>query len=328
MVSALFSDLVGQDTAIALLARAVDQRRVAPAYLFAGPQGIGRRLAAERFAEVLFAPDARQLIGPAPNPNQRRRIAQRNHPDLLWVEPTYLHQGNLVPASAAAEQGITRKSAPQIRLEQVRQIAQFLSRPPLESPRAVVVLESAETMAEGAANGLLKTLEEPGQATIILLAPGPQSLLPTLVSRCQTIPFQRLNHADMATVLQRVGQSEVLNHPQVLAMAQGSPGQAIAAYQQLQTIPPELLQALHQPPHSLRVALEQGRQVAKTLDTESQLWLLDYLLNWYWQHYPIESSQWLLPLEKAKGYLRRFVQPRLVWEVMFMELATHSAQTR
>lgn len=328
MVSALFSDLVGQDTAIALLARAVDQQRVAPAYLFAGPAGIGRRLAAERFAEVLFAPDPSQLIGSDPSPNQRRRIAQRNHPDLLWVEPTYLHQGNLVPASAAAEQGITRKSAPQIRLEQVRQIAQFLSRPPLESPRAVVVLESAETMAEGAANGLLKTLEEPGQATIILLAPGPQALLPTLVSRCQTIPFQRLNHADMATVLQRVGQSEVLNHPQVLAMAQGSPGQAIAAYQQLQAIPPELLQALHQPPRSLRAALEQGRQVAKTLDTESQLWLLDYLLNWYWQHYPIESSQWLPSLEKAKGYLRRFVQPRLVWEVMFMELATHGTQAR
>lgn len=322
MVQALFSDLVGQDTALALLARAVDQRRVAPAYLFAGPNGIGRRLAAERFAEVLFAADPRQLLGPDPTPTQRRRIAQRNHPDLLWVEPTYLHQGNLVTASAAAEQGITRKSAPQIRLEQVRQIAQFLSRPPLESPRCVVVLESAETMAEGAANGLLKTLEEPGQATIILLAPGPQALLPTLVSRCQSIPFQRLNGADLATVLQRAGQSDVLNHLQVLAMAQGSPGQAMSAYQQLQAIPADLLQALHQPPRSLRAALDQGRQVAKALDTESQLWLLDYLLNWYWQTYPVESAQWLPHLEKAKGYLRRFVQPRLVWEVMFMALAS------
>ncbi|MFH7244560.1 MAG: DNA polymerase III subunit delta' [Spirulina sp.] len=320
MVRALFSDLVGQDTAIALLARAVEQRRVAPAYLFAGPNGVGRRLAAERFAEVLFAADPSQLIGP--DPVQRRRIAQRNHPDLLWVEPTYLHQGTLVTASAAAEQGVTRKSAPQIRLEQVRQIAQFLSRPPLESPRCVVVLEAAETMAEGAANGLLKTLEEPGQATILLLAPGPQALLPTLVSRCQTVPFQRLNSADLTTVLQRVGQSEVLNHPQVLAMAQGSPGQAISAYQQLQAIPADLLQALHQPPQTLRTALDQGRQVAKALDTESQLWLLDYLLNWYWQNYPVDSAQWLPHLEKAKGYLRRFVQPRLVWEVMFMELVT------
>lgn len=315
MVRPQFDGLVGQDTAVALLCRAVDQRRVAPAYLFAGPHGIGRQLAAERFAEILLTPD-----GATPSPILRRRLAQRNHPDLLWVEPTYLHQGRLIAASQAAEAGIARKSPPQTRLEQVRQIAQFLSRPPLESPRAVVMIEAAETMAEGAANGLLKTLEEPGQATIILLAPGPQSLLPTLVSRCQTIAFQRLNPMDMATVLHRVGQPEVLEQPQILAMAQGSPGGAIAAYHQLQTIPADLLTALHQPPQSLRAALEQGRQVAKTLDTESQLWLLDYLLNWYWQSYPAESQLWLPKLEAAKGYLRRFVQPRLVWEVMLMDL--------
>lgn len=315
MVRSQFDDLVGQNTAVALLCRAVEQRRVAPAYLFAGPHGIGRRLAAEHFAEILFTPEPG-----APPPALERRIAQRNHPDLLWVEPTYQHQGKLIAASQAAEAGIACKSLPQTRLEQVRQIAQFLSRPPLEAPRAVVVVEAAETMAEGAANGLLKTLEEPGQATIILLAPGPQSLLPTLVSRCQTVPFQRLNAADMATVLERVGRPEVLEQPQILAMAQGSPGGAIAAYHQLQTIPPELLTALHQPPRSLRAALEQGRQVTKTLDTESQLWLLDYLLNWYWQSYPAESLQWLPKLEAAKSYLRRFVQPRLVWEVMLMAL--------
>ncbi|MBW4462894.1 MAG: DNA polymerase III subunit delta' [Nodosilinea sp. WJT8-NPBG4] len=315
MVRSQFDGLVAQDTAVALLCRAVEQRRVAPAYLFAGPHGIGRRLAAEHFAEMLFTPQAG-----APPAALERRIAQRNHPDLLWVEPTYLHQGKLIASSQAAEEGIARKSPPQTRLDQVRQIAQFLSRPPLEAPRAVVVVEAAETMAEGAANALLKTLEEPGQATIILLAPGPQSLLPTLVSRCQTVPFQRLNAADMATVLERAGQAEVLGQPQILAMAQGSPGSAIAAYQQLQTIPADLLNALHQPPRSLREALEQGRQVAKTLDTESQLWLLDYLLNWYWQSYPAESLQWLPKLEAAKGYLRRFVQPRLVWEVMLMAL--------
>jgi DNA polymerase-3 subunit delta' len=274
---------------------------------------VGRRLAAERFAAILLAPPEGE-----PPPALARRIAQRNHPDLLWVEPTYLHQGRLVAASSAAEAGISRKSPPQTRLEQVRQIAQFLSRPPLEAPRAVVVLEAAETMAEAAANGLLKTLEEPGQATIILLAPGPQTLLPTLVSRCQTIPFQRLTGEAMAAVLEQQGQAAVLGQPQILAMAQGSPGGAIAAYQQLQSIPAELLAALQQPPRSLRDALDQGRQVAKALDTEAQLWLLDYLLTWYWHQYPAESPRWLPRLEAAKGHLRRFVQPRLVWEVLLM----------
>lgn len=318
MVSGSFDRLRGQDTAIALLNRAVAQQRVAPAYLFAGPEGVGRRLAAEYFAEVLLAQG--RVPDPAAAVVLRRRIQQRNHPDLLWVEPTYLQQGKMLTVSEAQEKGLTRKSPPQIRLEQVRQIAQFLSRPPLEAPRAIVVVEAAQTMAEGAANGLLKTLEEPGQATIILLAPGPQALLPTLVSRCQTIPFARLGPDHMQAVLQQIDQTELLSHPQILAMAQGSPGQALEAYNQLAAIPEALLVSLQTPPKTLRDALDQGRQVAKSLDTEAQLWLLDYLLNYYWGAFPEASSQWLAHLEKAKDQLRRFVQPRLVWEVALMNL--------
>ncbi len=218
MVSVSFDRLKGQETAVALLNRAVQRRRIAPAYLFAGPDGVGRRLAAEAFVKALFSLPSR--IGEKSPKDKElvlcRRIVQRNHPDLFWVEPTYLQQGKLMTVSEAQEKGITRKSPPQIRLEQVRQVAQFLSRPPLEAWRAVVVIEAAHTMAEGAANGLLKTLEEPGQATIILLAPSSHLLLPTLVSRCQTIPFVRLGIEDMETVLSQVAQSEVLNHPEVL----------------------------------------------------------------------------------------------------------------
>lgn len=312
MVPERFPDLIGQPTAIALLSQALDLGRLPPAYLFAGPEGVGRRRAALHLADLLLGPPG------GPDPAQQRRIRQGNHPDLLWVEPTYLHQGRLVALSAAAEQGVIRKSPPQIRLEQVRQISQFLSRPPLQGERAVVVIEAAETMAEAAANGLLKTLEEPGQATLVLLAPGPQALLPTLVSRCQTIPFQRLNPEDMARVLNQIGQAEILHHGQVIALAQGSPGQAIAAYGQLQAMPPELLARLQQRPPNLRQALDLGRQVAKTLDLEAQLWVLDYLLHWYWQHQP-EDATWLFTLETAKRHLRRFVTPRLVWEVTLMQ---------
>ncbi|MBU6230161.1 MAG: DNA polymerase III subunit delta' [Cyanobacteria bacterium REEB459] len=316
MVPEGFSDLIGQPTAVTLLCRALDQGRLAPAYLFAGPEGVGRRRAALRLAESLLS---RQ---PGPDPVHQRRIGQGNHPDLLWVEPTYLHQGRLVPVSAGADQGVSRKTPPQVRLEQVRQIAQFLSRPALEADRSMVVMEAAETMTEAAANGLLKTLEEPGRATLVLLAPGPQALLATLVSRCQVIPFQRLNAEDMARVLSQAGQPDILHHPQVMALAQGSPGQAIAAYTQLQAMSAELIAGLHQPPASLRQALELGRQIAKALDPEAQLWLLDYLLHWYWHTYPQQPqlTSWLAGFEAAKGYLRRFVTPRLVWEVTLMAM--------
>lgn len=312
-----FAELIGQEAAVALLGRALVRQRIAPAYLFAGPEGVGRALAARRFAEIILSTFSTH---PQPTAVTQRRVSQRNHPDLLWVEPTYLHQGKRLNAAEAAEAGIKRKGSPQIRLEQIREIGQFLSRPPLESQRSVVVVEGAETMAEAPANGLLKTLEEPGRATLILLAPDTNALLPTLVSRCQVIPFRRLDPAQLEAVLQRVGQAAVMQNPEVLAMAQGSPGVAIAAYEQLQAIPADLLQRLSQPPVSLRDALERGRQIAHALDTEAQLWLVDYLQHRYWQQNPTAGRAALEHLEQARRYLSKYVQPRLVWEVTFMRL--------
>ncbi|HEY9906901.1 MAG TPA: DNA polymerase III subunit delta' [Thermosynechococcaceae cyanobacterium] len=309
-----FSPLIGQPAAIELLTQAVARDRVAPAYLFAGPTGIGRSLAAECFLELLLAKQSE------PGRSQQSRIQQRNHPDLLWVEPTYLHQGKRLSAAETAAAGVKRKAAPLIRLEQVREIARFLSRSPLEAPRSVVVLEQAETMAEAAANALLKTLEEPGQATLILIAPGVESLLPTLVSRCQRIPFYRLSPEAMSQVLQQCGPPE-LQQPEILQLAQGSPGAAIAHWQQLQAMPPELLQQVTQRPRSVREALTLARQIDKNLEAETQLWLIGYLQQTYWQQLQIQPTVNPLPLrllEQAREHLLHYVQPRLVWEVALM----------
>lgn len=313
-----FPTLIGQSQAVELLNSAIAQNRVAPAYLFAGASGVGRSLAARYFAGLLLAPPnqvSQYQAGQTSN-NVSARVQQSNHPDLFWVEPTYLHQGKRLSAAEAAEQGVKRKSPPEIRLEQVREVARFLGRPPLEAPRSVVVLEDAETMAEAAANGLLKTLEEPGRATLILIAPSAESLLPTLVSRCQRIPFRRLDREAIAQVLTQTGNDEILQHPEVMALAQGSPGEAIAQWQQIQAIPLELLEAVTQPPKSLRNALDLARQIAQALDTESQLWLVDYLQYHYWETQ--RQPAYLHHLEKARRYLLQYVQPRLVWEVTFL----------
>ena len=307
--------LLGQDQAIALLKGAIALKRIAPAYLFAGSPGVGRSLAARMFIEWLFCTD----IPPEKHSSVQRRLQQGNHPDLLWVEPTYLHNGILLSATEAAEKGLSRKAPPQIRLEQIRQIGQFLSRSSLEASRKVVVLEQAETMAESAANGLLKTLEEPGQATLILMAPSVESLLPTLVSRCQRIPFYRLTQENMESVLRQTGHEEILKASSILAIAQGSPGAAIAAFEQLQAIPPDLLSQLGKPPKTLRKALELAKEIDKTLDTEAQLWLLDYLQHSYWRL--LSSPKVIKQLEQARKYLRSYAQPRLVWEVTLLELS-------
>ncbi len=331
MVSFPFSDLVGQAQAVKLLQRVVVRQRIAPGYLFVGPNGTGKSVAAIGFAELLLrsASDAALSDPMAPSdPILMRRIRDRNHPDLLWIEPTYLHNGQLLTPSQAAESGVKRKSPPRIRVPQIRDIARFLSRPALESARAVVIIEQAEQMAEAAANALLKTLEEPGRATLILLASDPQILLPTLISRCQSVAFRRLSSEHMAQVLTQSGHSEILQSAEVMAIAQGSPGRAIESWAQLQALPSDLLSRLANPPNSLRDALEIAQGINQDLDTEVQLWLIDYLQHRYWHNSPhsVETNvETIATLEKARSYLLGFVQPRLVWEMTLAGIAQRLA---
>ncbi|MBU7583009.1 MAG: DNA polymerase III subunit delta' [Nostoc sp. TH1S01] len=314
MTNNSFAQLVGQQQAIELLTEAVKQNRVAPAYLFVGTDGVGRSLAARCFVELLFSSAVETHLVPS----VQNRVRQGNHPDLLWIQPTYQYQGQRLTAAEAAEKKLKRKAPPLIRLEQIREITEFLSRPPLEAPRNVVVLEEAQTMAEPAANALLKTLEEPGQATIILIAPAPESVLPTLVSRCQKIPFYRLDTAALTQVLLQTNHQEILQHPAVLSIAAGSPGSAIACYEQLQVIPPELLTNLASAPKSARHALELAKKIDKDLDTESQLWLIDYLQHSYWQQW--HQSGIINQLEQARKALLVYAQPRLVWECTLLSV--------
>jgi DNA polymerase III subunit delta' len=313
MVSPAFNQLVGQLAASELLSQAIERQRVAPAYLFTGPEGVGRALAARQFALALLNPRGSEAIA--------RQVVHRNHPDLLWLEPTYLYQGKQVPASQLAASDRPR-ARPQIRLEQIRELVRFLSRPPLEAPQALVVLEQAETMAEAAANGLLKTLEEPGAATLVLIAPSEEALLATLVSRCQRIAFTRLTTAQMQQVLSQAC-PEVLSQPAILELADGSPGAAIAHWQQLQSLPTDLIERCCQLPDQPRFALELAQQIQQNLDLESQLWLTGYLQHHLWgqteQPAPLQIQR-LQILEQTRQRLLGYVQPQLVWEVAYLEL--------
>jgi DNA polymerase III subunit delta' len=307
-----FAPIIGQQQAVELLKQAVAKNRIAPAYLFAGADGVGRSLAARCFIELLFSQDL------TAHSTVQRRLQQGNHPDVLWVQPTYQYQGQRLTPSEAAEKGVKRKAPPVIRLDQIREITVFLSRPPMLASRSAVVLEQAETMAESAANALLKTLEEPGKATIILMAPSVDSILPTIVSRCQRIPFHRLETSAMAEVLTRTEHQEILQHQAVMSLAAGSPGEAIASYEQMQAINSELLQAVTKTPANYRAALELAKQITKELELEAQLWLVDYLQQLYWQQRYQPSLIKLL--EQTRKNLLCYAQPRLVWECTFLKV--------
>ncbi len=306
--------LLGQTPAVELLTQAVIQQRVAPAYLFCGADGVGKSLAAKCFIELLLCDgvpaDRHALI--------QQKLRQGNHPDVLWVAPTYNHRGKLLSIAEATAVGIERKAPPQIRIEQIREISQFLSRPPLLGSRSIVAIEQAETMAEGAANALLKTLEEPGTATIITIALGAESLLPTIVSRCQSIQFHRLDRALMVEILTRLGKTEILDRSEILGLAQGSPGAAIAIWEQFQALPQDLLDRLTQLPITPRQGLELAMQIDKELDYSAQLWLVDYLQYTYWHRYRVR--QIVEALAQTRSHLLAYVQPRLAWECVLLKI--------
>ncbi len=308
------AQILGQGMAIQLLGAALQRERVTTAYCFAGPEGVGKGLTARWFTQALLCESGEQV------PCQRclncRLVQQGNHPDHLWVEPTFLHQGKRITAREAKQQQIQRRGLPQIRLEQVQEIVTFAARTPLRSPRSVVVVEGAQTLAEAAANALLKTLEEPGPARVILISPSLSDLLPTLVSRCQTIPFRRLSAQDLAQILAAQDLQDLTEIPPVLlTLAQGSPGVALEAIEHWRQIPRELLEELYPWPRSLPQALALGRTIAKTLDVPEQIWLVSYLQHQIWASGGERSVAQIKTLDQIRRQLLSYVQPQLVWEV-------------
>ncbi|BEV35223.1 DNA polymerase III subunit delta' [Synechococcus sp. M16CYN] len=313
----LFDELIGQPLAVCILKAALRRKRLAPAYVFAGPEGVGRRLAALRFLEGVLSE------GKGCH-RARRRLEERNHPDLIWIEPTWQYRGCLLTRSEATVAGVSRRTPPQLRLEQIRDISRSLAHQPVETTRGMVVIEAAETMTEAAANALLKTLEEPGHGLLILLSSAPERLLITIRSRCQLIRFMRLDTDAVNKVLRRLNAVED-DPPELLAMAAGSPGALIEHRKHWSTLPQELVSGLRQLSTEPMQALVLARDICESLDGEQQLWLI----NWWQQALWASTSniQFLKRLETLRYHLLSFVQPRLAWEVALLDIFLLTAQT-
>jgi len=199
------------------------------------------------------------------------------------------------------------------------------------------VIEAVEAMAEGAANALLKTLEEPGDGLLILLSAAPDRLLSTIRSRCQTIPFARLSATDLDLVLSRVPppaddpeadsatEAPPADPPELLELAAGSPGALLAHRRQWRALPRELpprcaaLLAAPQGQVKPQEALALARDLSEALEVEEQLWLLDWWQLRLWRQRPDGGQQ--RRLEALRRQLRAYVQPRLAWEVALLELS-------
>lgn len=183
-----FADIVGHERCIEVLRRAIAAERVPQAYLFCGPNNIGKTLVATTFAKAVNCtaphegselPDA---CGACPSCT---KVNAGAHPDVTIVGPvTQLRSGEQSDGTEMYVEGTM------IRTEQVGNLIASAHLTPVEARRKVYIIQHAEAMNEASANRLLKTLEEPpGITTFVLTTPSPSQLLPTIQSRCQWLRF-------------------------------------------------------------------------------------------------------------------------------------------
>jgi len=225
-VGSLLSAVVGQAPAVDTLRRALASARVHHAYLFDGPDGVGKELTAFGLAQALVCERravgqseacgaCRACVRAVPRPEERRPV----HPDVVVLE-----RGLYDPAALGRRTPETQD----LSIDQVRVLV--LARaafPPHEGRAKVFIVRRAEELSVSAANALLKTLEEPGDRThFVLLSSVPDALLPTIRSRTLRVRFGALADETIAALLHARGVAD----PEAIAqLAAGSMATALVA---------------------------------------------------------------------------------------------------
>jgi len=313
-----FKNIYGQDLAIKILNSAISKEHLSPAYLFSGPEGVGRRKTAKVFIKALLNKNLENEEGTT------RKIESNNHPDLMWIEPSYIFQGKSISQGKAKLERISMKSPPQIRLNQIKEITEFLGRKPLKSEKSIVIIEDIERMNESASNALLKTLEEPKIGLFILITQRPEKLLSTIRSRCQVVPFIRLKDNQVNKIIQELEDVQELNDiprekiSELISFSNGSPGRYLNNLQYWLGIPSDLRQKLEIKFTSHIEALKLAKEITDDLNIEEQLWFIDFQQNVIWERE--HNSNMVKKLENLRKHLLTYVQPRLAWEVALLEM--------
>jgi len=181
------------------LKKSAELGKISHAYLFSGPDKIGKRKIALEWAQLLFG----------------EKIQLGKNPDLILVEPE----------NPVTEKSIVGKR--EIKISQIRELIWKLSLKPYSASLKVAIIDKAHLMNQEAQNCFLKTLEEPKKNTyLILITEHPESLLPTILSRCQSVKFYPVSQKEIENYLkkEKTDKEEI---QEILKVSMGRPGRAI-----------------------------------------------------------------------------------------------------
>ena len=171
-------------------AKLIRENKLVHAYLLSGAEGTGKIELAKWIAKGIFCLNSQNGV-PCLKCSECNRIENNNHPDVVTIMPDGLS----------------------IKVEQIRYLKSEFNKSGVESDRKVFIIQDAQKMSIGAANSLLKFLEEPsGNITAFLLTSEPQKLLPTIISRCQEVEMQQLTSGQLEQELISEGISEKNSH--------------------------------------------------------------------------------------------------------------------
>ena len=204
-----FTEIIGQEKSLALLRGALANNRLHHAYLFTGPEGVGKRTTALALAMALHCVERRgDACGRC---IECARIRNRNHPDIREIEP--------LPGKK------------EIAIQQIREMEKDLQFRSFSGGRKVAILDPAALLNQPSQNALLKTLEEPPKdSLLILIAPNAGALLPTLRSRCLRVSFGPIPRQVLASFLSSRKGVSIEKAQLLAAVSMGSPGVALAIH--------------------------------------------------------------------------------------------------
>lgn len=172
--------IIGHQQIVEQLQHTVASDRIAGAYLFVGPTGVGKETVARYFAQLIFCQQVTHSPVACGTCLACRKMESGNHPDLQFIRP----EGSF------------------LKIGQIRELQKQIIYEPLEASRKIYILTDVERMNAEAENCLLKTLEEPPAASVlILLTANIRALLPTTRSRCQILQFHPMPTQELAKIL-------------------------------------------------------------------------------------------------------------------------------
>jgi len=179
----VFDDVSGQGAIIRTLKHAVEENKIAHAYLFCGPRGTGKTTVAKLFAKAVNCTGDPKPCGHC---ESCKAIEYGTHEDVVEID-------------AASNNGV----------EEVRSLIEKVKYAPVQGKYKIYIIDEVHMMTQGAFNALLKTLEEPPAHVIFILATTePHKILPTIISRCQRFDFTSLSDEDMINRMKTILKEE------------------------------------------------------------------------------------------------------------------------